>query len=202
MKMRKPIESEEIRLSGNKNLAWSSCIGAKCESFDASYCLLSEIPMPIMNCLDLRNLSLAFNQISDLAAIKPLKNLRVLLLSNNKLRDLNDLTETVREFPHLSVLDISNNLFIPRNADKSQVEVAEIVMKTCILLACKQLKTLNRTPVSSSDHKKASKRMLHLKEIAREYAQNSADDFFENWEPELQPLEDMTAGEDLVLEIL
>ena len=200
--MGKVFECDEVRLCGNKNLKWEFDTCAKFESFDASYCLLPAIPSPVFNSLNMRNLSLPFNQISDLSPIKPLKNLRVLLLSNNLLKDLHTFSEIVKGFPYLSILDITNNLFISSDADKAQVEVSEIVMNTCVLLSCKHLKTFNRLSVSPIDRKRAVKRMGHLKEIAKQFAQKSNNEFFDGWKPELQPLEDMTAGEDLVLEVL
>jgi Leucine-rich repeat (LRR) protein len=198
----KPIESEGVRLSGNKQILLTQEVFKNCESFDSSYCNLSDIPLTILNPLNLCNLSLDFNRISDLAAIKPLKNLRVLLLSNNLLKDLNALVEIVKELPYLSILDVTDNLFISPDADRAQVEVSEIVMSTCILLACKKLKILNRVVVSSLERKRASRRMAHLKGIARDYARTSENGLLEDWKPELLPLEDMTAGEELVLEVL
>lgn len=173
------------------------------EVFDASDCQLMQIPSCITQSMQIRNLNLENNQITNLEHLSLLKNLRVLLLAHNHLSDIYATTKVLSQLPLLTILDVRHNRFVSETANASQAEVGAIIEKTCFLLECQQLKTFNQEVISHSDRKKAAHCMKSLKRNASSHAQKKTYDVFQDWQPELQALTfDMTAGEDLVLEFL
>jgi hypothetical protein len=90
-------------------------------------------------------------------------------------------------------------LFI-KGGDDSKFEVSNLVLKSCVLSACKNLQTWNLEPVYESDKLDSKTKMLKIKRIAARHQRKQQEKALSNWVPLIQPLTDMTIEEGLVLE--
>ena len=153
----------------------------------------------------LSHLFLENNKISDISGIELLKDLQILHLSQNKLSDIVEVSKKLKKLPRLIELDLKNNQFISQDLQtSSQIEVAQIVMRSCILTGCRNLQLFNEEKITKLSRRKADNQMSALKNKAAPKMKSSYHgSVFSDWVPQLHPLQlDMTIGDDLVLEVL
>ena len=75
-----------------------------------------------------------------------------------------------------------------------------MVMKACVLSACKKLQTWNLETVHESDRIDSKSKMIRIKRIAAKHQKKNQEKAMSNWKPYIQPLTDMTVDDGLVLE--
>ncbi|KAK7948560.1 uncharacterized protein PG986_009446 [Apiospora aurea] len=77
---------------------------------------------------NLRTLNLNFNALEDLSALRYIPRLKKLLVAGNRLADINTVATILAEFPHLSKLDLRDNLttlgfYLPNHSQQSLVSM-------------------------------------------------------------------------------
>jgi Leucine-rich repeat (LRR) protein len=191
---------------------------------DLNGCGLDHVPRLLQYASQLTFLSLENNDIMDMSLLILNRKLKVVQLARNRLSNLIHVSDVVSKLPLLSILDIRycsltrDNQFASPTASQVQKDVANILLRTTIILAGKNLKMLNQEPITHSDRRGAIKKMDTLKRIAMQQDQYKTTKSRKNvdqrrlqdwepqpnpdWKPEFYPLEDITVGDDIILEVV
>ncbi|KAJ3321957.1 hypothetical protein HDV06_003694 [Boothiomyces sp. JEL0866] len=192
---------ETLKISGNKHFGWES-IPLSLEILEAGSCNLRSIPQILLKCQGLKTVIFENNQLSDIVLLESLQSLSHIYLSNNNITDITRACKSFAKLPRLLFLDFRRNQITQEPANQSQQYVYSVIIKMLLINSIKTLKFLDLNPINSRDRRIAQKRNKVIKKIAGEYSSKAQAQWFNNWKPELYPVEDLTVDDELVLQVL